>query len=379
MTVNSILLLAAAIVASTAGCSSGRGDPAAVRRSEGVQREASTPSTSCGIAGHRQPSSPLDEDVVAVRSIEVPGASIGSLALWQGSNGKVLGYTTAAEAVVCDLETGEGGVVGRSDPGWQLSSVAGARGFVVWTSTRVGTDGSWRITLLDVGKGRATVIRSQEPFVDRFFTIARPAMEWPYVVWSELPRTGDVVDDGPVVVAYDMRNAKVQVVASRTFPEDPSITDGLVYFSAKTAATNTRDVYAVSPNSQAAPKRITTSKPSEVVVRVRANSGWVAWALHPKDASTVGDLPLVAMRSGTTQAKRVAVGVNAHPGDGFIVYGAEDLRVAWTAERAATRIGGPGYQLAPEWVTHGRHVAFLEVSDPLGKREPAFIRVVEVK
>ena len=305
---------------------------------------------------------------------------LGRLWLW----GSRLAYAPQAKsAVVCDLTSGDVRVLGRQRSGLgTIGSVRGSRDTVVWVdfdgvADEAVSGSAWTMYAHDLVTGGTYTIAAGAP-KDGYFTLPSPEIEWPYVVWTDLPSTGDLATLGPELVAYDLRDGSRRVLSSSaTFPDEAAVTNGLVYFSAKT--TNTRDLY-VAPADGSAPPRALTHETDNVVTDVAARAGWVMWSLHPKQSDQpVGALPLRGLRAGSTTAVPIGTGHGPQPGIDLVVYFADTLHAVFLVEqRPEVVLAREGIDLGPRWSVDGSRVAFVTVDDPNATRKPAHVHIVDV-
>lgn len=285
--------------------------------------------------------------------------------------------------VVCDLSTGTTAVVARRTSGrGVLDWVRADRDTLVWIDfdgpVNSATTGSpWTMYARDLSTARTTTVATGRP-KDGHFTLPEPEIEWPYIVWTDLPRKGDINALGPELVVYDLRDGTRRALSSGNFPHDPSVTNGLVYFTAKTS--ETRDLYVVPADGSKPFARLTSEK-HDVVTQARARNGWVAWTLHPKaPKGPVDELPILALRAATSTPLRVATGRPAEPGRDFVVYHFE-------SSVYAVRPGGgepftvvkEDLDFASRWSLDRNRIALVTVDDPDGDRRPARLRIIELR
>jgi hypothetical protein len=290
--------------------------------------------------------------------------------------------------VVCDLSTGTADVVARQKSGrGVLDWVRADRQALVWIDfdrpiNSAVTGSPWTMYARDLSTATTTVIATGRP-KGGHFTLPEPEIEWPYVVWTDLPRTGDIHALGPELVVYDLRDGSRRALSSGNFPDQPSVTNGLVYFTAKTEhprpRPDVRDLYVV-PADGSKPSARLTSEDDDLVTEARARNGWVAWTLHPKaPKESVGELPILTLRAGTSTPLRVATGRPVEPGSDLVVYEFEASLYAVRPDGGQPfTVLKEGLDFASRWSIDGNRIAFVTVDDPDGERQPARLRIVRL-
>lgn len=181
-------------------------------------------------------------------------------------------------------------------------------------------------------------------------------------------------------MAYDLRTNARRTLSSGNYPYSPQITEGHVYFSAKTEAS--RDLHVVAADGSSPPRRLTHEGGVDVI---DARNGWVTWIRFPpkrNPSETIGDLPAVALRIGSTDTR--VVGSAQHvvrAGPGFVV--------GYSVELAGNFVvNGDGTDLRPFAIgddhglggtsVDGDRIVWATVDDPLGKRKPVYLRIGRV-
>jgi hypothetical protein len=297
--------------------------------------------------------------------------------------GSRVAYVSEERAVVvCDLRTGEARVVGRVDRAKEFVGGVRAHGdTVVWTEyeNTMHPEGAapWVMRVHDLRRGRTSSIATGSPR-GRYFTTPEPEIEGSTVVWLDLPANGPA-DDGPDLVAYELRTGTRRTLSSGTYPYSPHITQGQVYFSAKTE--ESRDLFVVPADGSSPPRRLTHEGG---VDELDARNGWVTWLrfpVHHDPRETIGDLPVVALRIGTTETRVVASGV--HPpraGNGVVFGSSVEVNGYFVVNADGTDLRTfPNTEHQADWSIDGNRVAWSTVDNPLGKRKPAYLRIGRVE
>lgn len=320
-------------------------------------------------------------------------ADVTSLSLW----GSRLAYVRdGAAAVVCDLDSGRPRVVGRARAGRTIEWLRGDGEIVVWVEADVddakSTPGSdplgppmtgrpWAIHAYDLRRGRGHVIATGGPR-DGYWTEPEPEVEWPWVVWLDLPISGNLETDGPVLVSHSLRDGTRRVLSARNFPLESGITDGRVYFDARTDAG--RDLHVVPPDASTPPERLTENG---TITEPVVGNGWVTWASLPRTRDLevpLGDLPLAALRAGSRAPIEAGRGKWAVPDDGFLlVYSVEQATALFVRRIGTTDAGielaGQEFDLGSGVSVDGDRIAWVTFDDPYGLQRPSYLNIARIE
>lgn len=337
-------------------------------------------------ASEGRTSAPNPGTVNSIGLFKAANRHIRSLALW----GSRVAYLSGGlrTVVVCDLRAGKASVVAEAPRNSQFGSVVGDGDTIVWTVFRPKGTGStlsaqgepWSIYARDLEKAETTQIASGEPRGGHYVSPS-PEIDWPYVAWLDLPATADLETRGPELVVYDLRTASRRIVASGNFPGSGGITDGRIYFDAKTESGG-RDLYAAPVDGSSPPVRLTNEG---TVIAPRVGNGWITWLRFPatRDLNVpLGDVPVMALKAGSTTSTTVGSGKAALPGAGYVLIHsveAAGLQVAWiNGEKPPTVLATQEFELGAGWAADENRIAWMSVDDPLGKRAPAFLNLGHV-
>src|SRR5581483_215571 len=126
--------------------------------------------------------------------------------------------------------------------------VRGSEEMLVYTDmAAVPTDQSplvpWKIALSDVRTGRQEILAEGDDQHEEAYA-PLPEIDFPWVVWAEVPRVNDP-GHGLDVVSYDIRAKSRRVIVHATTPGEVFVQNGIVYYDADSGS-GQRDVFQVA-------------------------------------------------------------------------------------------------------------------------------------
>lgn len=286
-------------------------------------------------------------------------------------------WSTRARSWFATSGPGSATVIGRSrQQNHVIGTVRGSRHVVTWiefmgTPDETKGGAPWSIYSHDLKSGKTATLATGQPS-GRFFTIPRPELEWPFLVWADLP-DANVEGAGPNVVSLDMRSGDRRILASGVFPGDPSITRGQVYFDAIDASS--RELFVVPADGSASPRNLDTVPADSAVTQIRAKNGWVSFIVFPQtSAGAIGDLPVMLLSAANGRVLKAGQGTEAAPSEGYAVFNATG-RLAASNGRKEVNIEPDALDYRARWSVDRSRVAYVTVDDPLGRRHPAYLRI----